>query len=345
MCETPSYQYRVNNRVFWNRDIDIDLQPQNYAKLDHVDESFHPPLYYMWYCPQCHFTSGYKHFIHPLKDVYVKVDAVAERISSAYENDEAFRKIVKTLSAGIDVEGANFFQGLRLHLLAIVELELIEDMVKQYFLNLGRYCLHLAWLYRDLEGRPDVAAETQPRMDELYLQLRDVWPEMPRTELDALNKAAAYYDQTYERSPQVKTVIDEVSLLQVIARIYIKIKRQVEARKLIETSIARAGEAKKVIDDKLRENKDMSSDASGDLVSLSRQLRAVADEGKKLLQTLTDREIKEQFDQARDLIAIHKAKGKNKEELQRILLNNHIDRRIVRKLLPSDPKKKKGRFW
>ena len=91
-------------------------------KLDHVDPSFHPPLHYMWYCPACHFTAGYRHFIHPLKDVYVRVEVVAERIREAYQHNADFRAIVKRLTQDLDTEHMDFFQGLRLHLLAIVEL-------------------------------------------------------------------------------------------------------------------------------------------------------------------------------------------------------------------------------
>jgi hypothetical protein len=346
MCQAASYQYRMNNRVFWNRDIDIDLQPQNYAVLDHVDKSFHPPLYYMWYCPECHFTAGYRHFIHPLKDVYVKVDAVAKRIREAYANDKPFRQTVKLLvKGGVDVERMDFFMGLRLHLLALRELELIEDMVKQYFLNLGRYCLHLAWLYRDLEKNPEEKQNVQPRLDELAEELREVWPKMPCNEYEALSRAADYYDQTFERSPQVRTVIDEVSILQVIARIYIKLDKQTEARKLINNSIGRAKEAKAHIDAKLHdlestEGKQLTAEETGDMVTLSRRLRTIMDEGKRLIQILTDQRIKEHIHKAKKLIKQHK--GKERIELRRILAKHKIDKRVINKLIP--PPRKKGLF-
>lgn len=341
MCQAASYQYRMNNRVFWNQDIDIDLQPQNYAKLDHVDPNFHPPLYYMWYCPECHFTAGYRHFIHPLKDVYVKVDAVAERIRDAYAAKGSFHQLVNILSRDLDIEHMDFFQGLRLHLLAVLELELIEDVVKQYFLNLGRYCLHLAWLYRDLSNNPEALAATQPRLDELYEEVRELWPNMPRTEYEALNKAANYYDQTFERSPQVKTVIDEVSILQVIARIYIKLGKREEAKKLLSNSVDRALEAREKIEAKLRdtgeEGKKLTADQTADMVTLSRRLRVIADENKELIQLLADERLKEHTLRAKELIKQNK--GRDRDVLERILTKNHIDRRIIAKLLPDDRKK------
>lgn len=341
MCQTAGYQYRMNNRVFWNKDIDIDLQPQNYAKLDHVDPNFHPPLYYMWYCPECHFTAGYRHFIHPLKDVYVKVDAVAERIRDAYAAKGSFYSLVNILSQNLDVEYMDFFQGLRLHLLAVLELELIEDMVKQYFLNLGRYCLHLAWLYRDLSNNAEASAATLPRMEELYEEVKAFWPAMPRSEYEALNKAANYYDQTFERSPQVKTVIDEVSILQVIARIYIKLGKREESKKLLNNSVERALEAREKIEAKLRdtgeEGRKLTGDQTADMVTLSRRLRSIADESKQLIQLLADERLKEHTARARELLKNHK--GKERDALEIILVKNHIDRRVIAKLLPADKKK------
>lgn len=341
MCQEASYQYRMNNRVFWNRDIDIDLQPQNYAKLDHVDPNFHPPLYYMWHCPECHFTAGYRHFIHPLKDVYVKVEAVSARIRETYAAKGDFYKLVNILSRGLDVEHMDFFQGLKLHLLAVLELELIEDMVKQYFLNLGRYCLHLAWLYRDLSNNPEALAATQPRLDELYEEVKELWPAMPRTEYEALYKAVNYYDQTFERSPQVKTVIDEVSILQVIARIYIKLEKRDEARKMLTSSIDRALEARDKIELKLHdtgeEGKKLTADQTADMVTLSRRLRTIADEGKQLIQLLAEERLKEHTVRAKKLLKANK--GRDRTVLERILTKNHIDRRVIAQLLPEDKKK------
>ena len=347
MCGAANYQYRMNNRVFWNQEVDIDLRPYDFKMLDHIDPKFHPPLYYMWHCPECHFTSGYRHFIHPLKDVFVKTEAVAKRIKEAYANDPSFRKIVKALSRRIDIENMTFYDGLRLHLLSIVILELIEDEVKLYFLNLGRYCLHLAWLFRDLENDPEAAAETRPKLDELYASLEDVWPEMPRTEYEALNKAANYYDQTFERSPQVKTIIDEISILQVIARIYIKLDRRDESRKIINNSIANANDAKAKIDARLRdmesaESKTMTAEQSGELVTLSRRLRTLSDEGKRILQVLTDDRLKEHEELAAELIKAHPDKPRS--ELRKLLAAKNIDSRIIKKVLPPVKKKKKGLF-
>ncbi|NCD33968.1 MAG: DUF2225 domain-containing protein [Spartobacteria bacterium] len=348
MCESASYQYKMNTRVYWNREIDVDLQPYNYAMLEHIeaDKKYHPPLYYMWYCPECHFTSGYRHFIHPLKDVYVRVEAVRERIADAYQNDRAFRKKVKELSRGIDIENMDFYQGIKLHLLAVVILELIEDVVKQYFLNLGRYCLHLGWLYRDMQSDPDEAVLIQPKLDQLFTDLEDVWPDMPRSEYDALHKAANYYDQTFERSPLVKTVIDEVSILQVIARIYIKLDRSDEAKKLINDSVDRASESKSKIDEKLKqtaEDREVNPTAdTAEMVTQSRRLRSLIDDGKQLIQFIADERLARQTDFAKAYIKENKSKGR--DALAAILEKKRIDRRVIEKLLPK-PKKKGFFSW
>lgn len=344
MCGTTSEQYRINPRLFWHQALDIDLQPRNFQTLKGM-ESQHPPLYYMWHCPACHFTAGYKYFSDPLKDVAIRVDMVSQRLRETYKNNPAFKALTDKLSENITPHDADFFQAIKLHLLAIQMLTVIEKMVKQNFLNLGRYFLRLGWLHRDLQERPEQYTALNAPLTELHTTLRAWWPDIPDGEASALKQAAEYYSRTLEDSHLLKTPVDKINVHQLIGRIHIKLGDPIRAREILMESIDHSRRLKTQVDEELKADSgrlsQMDPGQRGELVSQSRRLGTLADDAQILMERIREDWLVQQRELARRLI--RENAGKTPAEIRDILIKNRVDRGTVDDLAPP-PDQKKGLF-
>ncbi len=291
ICEATSEQYGLNPRLFWHKDLDIDQQPRNYQSVAGL-EIYHPPLFYMWFCPFCRFTAGHKYYSEPMKGIFIGMDLVRAKVKEAAAGDARFKQLVALLGDQIDTRNPDFFMAIKLHLLAIVFLDVIEKMVKQNFVNLGRYYLRLAWLHRDLSQRPDDRDKTQPLLAALDLKLKPLWPDYPVNEREALLKAVERYNATFEASAAVRSPVDEIKLMQIIARLHYKLTDYREAQEMLMTSASRALAAKLEIDQRLKAgNRDgtrLNAEESGELVTQSRKLEKLIEDAQDLIQSIRE---------------------------------------------------------
>ena len=344
ICGATSEQYRINPRLFWHQALDLDLQPRNFQTLKDM-ESQHPPLYYMWHCPACHFTAGYKYFSDPLKDVAIRVEMVSQRLRETYKNDPAFKAVIDQLSENITLHQMDFVQAIKLHLLAIRILVVIENMVKHNFLNLGRYFLRLGWLHRDLSERPEQLAAARSALNDLHTSLQPFWPGLPDSETTALTQAAEYYTRTLEDSRLLKTPVDKINVHQLIGRIHIKLNNSIRAREILMESIDHARQLKMQVDGQLKADSGRISELDpaqrGELVSQSRRLGTLADDAQMLMEKIKDDWLRQQHALAGKLIRDNA--GKSPAELRDILARNRIDRGTIDELAPL-PGQKKGLF-
>jgi uncharacterized protein (DUF2225 family) len=345
-CGTSSFQYNLNTRMFWNNAQDIDLQPRDFQCMKGL-EGHHPPLYYMWHCPQCHFTASYRYFSEPLKDVHIRPDVMQQKIKESYQSSEAFRKVVDTLGEGIDNQTPDFFQAIKLHLLGIHYYELIETLLKQNFIILARYYLRLAWLYRDMKERPEIMEQTAPKLFLITEALKSAWPALPDGEEPALRKAIENYTLTLEDKRAMKSAVDEVNVIQLMARIHYKLGEYRRAQILLMDSVERSVRARQEIDQQLRavpregEHK-LTPEESGELISKSRKLESLIGDAQILLDQVRDKTYNDQMQQAKSIIS--GMPGKPAEEIRDALAKAKIESKIINQLVPEPAKKNKGLF-
>ena len=343
MCKTQHFQYRLNPRMFWNQDRDIDLQPRNYACIKGF-EQYHPPLFDMWHCPVCHYTAGHKDFLEPLKNVHIRPEVVAHKFRETSQVDDTFKSIIALLSKNVSDESITFARAIQLNLLAIYILMFIETMIKQNQINLGRYNLRLAWLFRDLKDNTEASEKETPEITEMMTQLRTYWADAPGSEEEALKQALVCYQRTFEDSLAMKSPVDEINILQLIARINVKLGKLREGQEYLMSSMERAREAKNSLEQRLhtpaKDGQRLSSEESSELVTQSRKLGSLADEAQGLIDQIRESYTKDQMAKAKKIVSENP--GKTPEQLRALLIANKIENRVVNKLYPGS--KKKGLF-
>ena len=235
MCGQSGVQFRLSPRQFWNTGRDVDLQPNGY-RFRGVAKATHPPLLAMWHCAACSFTAESGEFQDPLKGVLIRPETVAFALKERVRNDSGYRKVVESLHADVCLDAMDFYQAVKLHLLALRIWDEIGGMVKQDYLTQAKYSLLLAWLYRDLQVVDSARAQTAVRLERLFAELRPVWPDLPATETAALHRAIRHYENSLGISTFIKDPINEVTALHRIGRIQMKMGEYGPARESFRRS-------------------------------------------------------------------------------------------------------------
>jgi uncharacterized protein (DUF2225 family) len=222
LCGVIGVQYRLNPRLYWYNGRDIDLQPRDYRCRKGM-EGIHPPLFALWHCTNCRFTAEHTCYTTPLKDILIRADTVASRLNEAVRSDGHYRTVCEVLSGRVVLDAPDFFQAIRLHLLAIAVWDQIGEMVRQDYSTQARYSLLLAWIYRDMAVLDPQREQTAARLTGLKAILAEHGPTLPMTEEEALRKAAACYEASLDISNFVKDAVHEATALNRLARIQIKL--------------------------------------------------------------------------------------------------------------------------
>lgn len=343
VCAVESDQYQCNTRLLWAQDQAIDQQPTKFQRLQGL-EGMHPPLFYMWHCPRCLYTMGYRQFSSPLKDVLISPAVITRRLQELVRTDDRFGRIVNQLGEGIALPAIDFAQAIRLHLLALHFLLAIEGLVKQHFYGRGRYALRLAWLFRDLDADPAKRAELQGVIARDFEALRVLWPEAPDTEPKALRLAVDYFMDTYESTSWQAPVSEKVSLLDLVARIHMRLGDLPRANQLLTTAITTAMEAKQTMDRRLSLGASspdaVPTDQRGELVSQTRRLSSLMTDAQTLLESVRKGVQDQRMAAAKAILA--ELKAQPPAEQRRVLLAKGISQRLVDELVPEP--RRKGLF-
>ncbi|CAN2041884.1 putative DUF2225 domain-containing protein [Candidatus Magnetomoraceae bacterium gMMP-15] len=356
ICGQKDHHRRIKARFFTEQNKEVDLRPAKIMWLSKDVATIHPPLYYMWHCSNCYFTAGYPFFKEPVKGCKIGSEEFAKKFRASCENEQV-KMIIDRLTANIDIKSKsrNLYHSLKLHLLAIFELQLIKEIAEKDAMNLGRYCLRLAWLYRDINENKETKKKFVQQIEKLITSIKADWQKIPDNEETALKMAVDYYKTTLISSFAVKSSTDENNIVLLIARIYMKLNNIPEARTYLERSKDIARKA----DEKLKEIKRAQSlqakqgggEVSGpddqELMKMNsdiRKMRLFTREVQDLFDIFRETWEKDQIEKANAILKEH---GANKTPLKRreILVEHGIDQRIANRLVPvQNKKKKKGLF-
>ncbi len=237
VCLDIEPHYAFKNRLFVERERDIDLRPTVLQWSVRGFEKFHPPLYYIFHCKKCHFAAGVNHYKDPLGEAGISVKKFRAAVKDAHSKIPEVKKVVKLLGeVGDDLREIDFLGAIRMHLLAIYNFHLVPDALNNDSLNLGRYCHRLAWLYRDLAERPDELRATAPKLARMFEKLAPLWPEVPQDEYAAQAMAVSFFQRALTNSTAVKSSRNEIEIILLISRIFIKLGDMKNSRRFLATA-------------------------------------------------------------------------------------------------------------
>lgn len=348
ICEHVIEQRGLKTNLFRPEFKDVDLRPYNYRWEQENLAEFHPPFFYIWYCPKCYFAAGRKYYEDPLKGCFLPMRKFKEIILNKYRSDAAAKKIINKLTDGVSPESFSFKQAFQLHLLAIYWLELFPEFTKRDAMNLARYYMRVAWLFRDLSENTNANQSEGPAIKAFFDDLKTVWPEVTDSDDSALRKAASCYEVTLSSSESIESAVDELNLLLIVAQIYLKLKDLKPALDALTAAVTSGTRAKQEIDTVMRTpqrdaEKQMTEKEKQELAQQSVDLRGLIDRSRTMLDKVKEDWIAEQTDKAKGLISSNK--GKSRTQLRQLLETQGIEVRVINRLLPvEEVKQKKGFF-
>jgi uncharacterized protein (DUF2225 family) len=212
---TKTGAYRVNAK-------DTDFRPSEVIWTNSEYQKHDPLLFFMATCPRCFYT-------HEYTDEF-----------KAWENDFSFvtytRAVIaqKHLTALQDKNGLIRFLGPRIDPdkypteTAIIKIILgIYDelqLTQPSALNLARYFLRIAWLFRGRTQSTNAVSSGQGydsfgNFEEFLVEAKQRFAEIPTNEQEALATASVYYRNAFERGSQVADGVAQVQAAYLIAEI------------------------------------------------------------------------------------------------------------------------------
>lgn len=362
ICEAEVKYCYIKPRLYVERDKEADLRPRSIQWLKKGIKGYYPRLYHIRHCPQCFFTADSDLFKDPVKGTSLSVTMFSKKLSLRLKENPSLQNAVNILSTEINAHELDFLQAFKLHFLAILLLQQIDEIADQDATYIGKYCLRLAWLYRDIQENDDLKERFAPQIITLIRSVKKDWPKIPASENIALKMALHYYQTTLQKSHAIETVYNEVSMLLLIARIYLKLGNIEKAHQMLALGQdkARNFERKAVTYQKnffqqekrtqggkaaASESEPAVSEARiSEMIAESRKMKLQVNEARRVFEDIRDEHEQQQMDKATKLIESNK--DKTPQELRQLLLDNKIEQRVVDRLYPQEPvkKKKKGLF-
>ena len=250
ICSKESVQKYFKSDAFKAEGKGIDLRPLKFNFIDSDFEAIHPPLYSVWQCPSCKFCGEDNTFENPVEYVVGSMNNFRKRLLENYQTNETFKKVLVALSGG-DEDEHDFFTSIKQYLIAIYQLESIVSVRERDALSLARLCIHLAWLYQDLDENSQKTS-TKILVDQVKYSIIFDWPRAPLDAKSALKLALHYYEVTFYESSVLKDKHIDHNILQIIGRLHIVLDDIEEGRKVILKSIMVANKYRQDYEAKLK---------------------------------------------------------------------------------------------
>jgi len=333
-------------KTYSERNVDLDKHVQQYMWTDKAFERYHPPLYYMWHCYNCHYTDSYLDFENPTKDPFNNFHLLKDAFIDQYHDDPRVEKIIDKLGENIDYDRMNYYQAIKMHLLAIFIQEMIEDPEERDDFKIGRYYLRLGWLYNELNQKKEVSDKIKNTLEKLIVFLKKGWSEVPGEEESSMKNAIKMLNKAFTSSQAIKSVVAEVDLLMLIAGIHFKLGETEEGLKLLNSVLARSQKTKQKLDQRIKESEKSDKPLPAeDLRRFDLQLKKLDNLTRKARDIMSDIKSEKMKEAREKAKAIMKTLGERPPlEIRAILIKKGIDKRVAEELTPEPKKKFLGLF-
>jgi len=341
ICGVEHEQTKLKSHLFIEQGRDIDLKPLTILRKKKGLGHIHPAVFFMWHCPHCHFTAARSEYENPLKDSVVRPEKLKKAIILAYKNDPSIHQVFDLLTPEKYDENMTHFNAVQLYLLAIYQMQLVDDFVNKEPINIGRYSLRLAWLFRDIASNENFKKKHTAEIQTLAKNVQKHWKDVPFDEIQALKMAIDYYEKTLTGTTTIKSDQAEVDLVLLISRIYLKINELADARKFLE----RARELLRHFEDRRKKLRRIPDDnpkkpTIGEMSQMAadaRKMRRYIDEVQGLMDD--KRQDKMQDEMARAKKCIEQSGLKKNEDIRTLLKKENFSPKIINKIAPQAKKK------
>jgi uncharacterized protein (DUF2225 family) len=344
ICGMEHEQTKLKSHLFIEQGRDIDLKPLTILRKKKGLGHIHPAVFFMWHCPYCHFTAARSEYENPLKDSVVRPEKLKKAIVLSYKNDPSIHQVFDLLTPKAYDENMTYYNAVQLYLLAIYQMQLVDDFVNKEPMNIGRYSLRLAWLYRDIESSEKLKKNHSAEIKTLTSNVQKHWPDAPSDENRALKMSINYYEKTLTGTTTIKSDQAEVDLVLLISRIYLKINMLADARKFLE----RARELLRSFEDRRKKLRRISDDdpkkpTIGEMSQMAadaRKMRRYIDEVQGLMDDKRQDKMEDDINHAQEII--DKSGLKKNDDIRKLLEKEGFSPKIINKIAPET--KKKGFF-
>ncbi len=346
VCDAANEQRWFHSKIYSERNVDLDKHVGKYMWTEKAFENYLPHLYYIWHCPNCHYSDYYAEYGNPLKDQYSNFRFLKDAFIDKYHDDPRVEKIVDKLGENIDYNKMNYYQAIKLHLLAIFIQEIMEETEERNVFRIGRFYLRLGWLYREVDSNKDVSDKIINTLNKLIEFLKKGWPEVPGEEAAAMKAAIKFLNLAFTHSQAIKSVVAEVDLLILIAGIHLKIDEQEEGFKTLNSALGRGQKTKQRLEQKIKESE--KSDTPIPVEDLRRfdlqlkKLDALMSKARDIMGDIKSAKMKKIRQEAKEIMK--KIGDKPPEEIRAILIKKGIDKGVAESLTPIQKKKFMGLF-
>jgi len=337
VCEKEARFSRLKATLYSETKRDIDLRPVTVLWSKKVSPRVDPKLFYYWQCPYCFFTADHHFFQHPFKDGNLSTTRFRKQYQKGLAAHAASKDVHKLLVFDPSQEKSVFISGLKLNLLACYQWEQVEDVVKGECIQLASYYLRLGWMLHDLRHGLTKSPNVKQEAQKLLSALRKLWPTFAPGEPATLEKALQYYQLGLTKSGAVNTILQEVNVRLIIARIHMKLSQLGEAKRTIIECKARVKYYEGLIKKKRGDYSHFSStdlqdmeNVHGKSLALLSQVELIYD---KIDMTILERQVKS----AMELLSRHFEKSY--EEKLHVLQEAQYTDKVIAKVLPKEKKK------
>ncbi len=368
ICKVLVTHRIVKSSFYSEQDLDVTHRPKRITWLKKEVGDIYPRLYYMKHCPYCHFTADDKSFEDPMEKTEFQSLKFKTKMESLLKKNPAVRKVTEYISKDVNIIRPDFQQAVSLHLLAIFFLLQFEELKKRDALSIAKYHLRLAWLYCDINENPKLKKEAMGDIKETIRVLKKFWPEIPRDEKTAFELAAKYYQVTLMKSRAISKFSDEVMLMLLICRIYLKLGDIPTAHKYLfmtKDEARRHDRRRKDYISQIAFNeKEMQRERKISFTTDERKSEAdnkiakMGVEGRRgnvLLSETTNifEDYKEEYDAMQYDLAVsiverikpEKKKSLTPEQIRELLIKNNIQEKIAYKVCPDIKRKGIMKFF
>lgn len=217
VCGRESSQRYVKSKIYQPLEIEKDHHVVTYKWTDEAFAAIRPENFYIWHCPHCHFADENDVFRDKIDPLWKgRLDFICDKIKEAGKDALSF-----TCAVGDHIDHKSDLittdMAILRHLIACYIQESFLTANNRLSHKLSRFYLRLAWLFReratlsvsDTAGLPNGFLT----LEEYLSHLSRLWPELPRTEAQALKKAILYYTELLNQSSKDDDVKKDITLM------------------------------------------------------------------------------------------------------------------------------------
>ncbi len=280
MCGHEHTQYRLNPRMYWNTELDMDRKPSGYQYLKGA-EGCYPPLYELWCCPRCFYAAHNRTFPDPLKNVFIEKGLVQRWLMEAGRDDPSFRRIRDAISSGVSMERRDFEQAVRVAMLSVFFEKVMVGFLRQGNATLARGYLRVAWLFRDWVAMDPDFEEGYARLRESLKTIADCDAELPSDEESALKYSCERFTDALKENAVANDARESAGMMLHMIRIYLQMGDANAARGHLEVCRRSAVEEQSHLNQLLQEDdrrRALSNEERTRMISDSRRFKAIIEE-------------------------------------------------------------------